>query len=46
MKPFTVVIYSHSMVLLTFCVIKQYYHSNYYRMAVNNHDKKFCNVGL
>jgi hypothetical protein len=27
-KLFTVVIYHHSMVLLSFCVIKQYFHAN------------------
>ncbi len=33
------------MVLLSFVLIKQYYHGNYYRMAVNYHGKKFCNIG-
>jgi hypothetical protein len=33
------------MVLLAFCVIKKYYHSNYCTMAVNYDDKKFYNIG-
>ncbi len=33
-KLFTAVIYSHSMVILSFCVIKQHYLGNYCRMAV------------
>ena len=28
-KLFTMVFYCHSIVLLSFCVIKQYYHGNY-----------------
>jgi hypothetical protein len=34
-KLFTTVIYCHSMVILSFCVIKQHYLGNYCRMAVN-----------
>jgi hypothetical protein len=34
-KLFTVVIYHHSMVILSFCVIKLYYPENYSGMAVN-----------
>jgi hypothetical protein len=34
-KIFTVVIYSHSMVILSFCVTKQHCLGNYCRMAVN-----------
>ncbi len=34
-KLFTVVIYRHSMVILSSCVIKQHYLGNYCRMAVN-----------
>jgi hypothetical protein len=33
-KLFTTVIYCHSMVILSFCVIKQHYLGNYCRMAV------------
>jgi hypothetical protein len=36
-KLFTAVIYHHSMVILTFCVIKLYYLGNYCGMAVNYH---------
>jgi hypothetical protein len=36
-KLFTVVIYRHSMFILSFCVIKQHYLGNYCRMAVNYH---------
>jgi hypothetical protein len=34
-KLFTAVIYCHSMVILSFCVIKQLYLGNYCRKAVN-----------
>jgi hypothetical protein len=34
---FTVVIYHHSMVILSFCVIKLYYPGNYRGIAVNYH---------
>jgi protein-arginine kinase activator protein McsA len=33
------------MVLLSFLVIKQYYHGNYNRMAINYHCKKFYVIG-
>jgi hypothetical protein len=36
-KLFTSVIYHHSMVILSFCVIKLYYPGNYHRMAVHYH---------
>ncbi len=36
-KLFTTVIYPHSMVIQSFCVIKQHYFGNYCRMAVNYH---------
>jgi hypothetical protein len=36
-KLFTVVIYCHSIVVLSFCVIKFYYLGNYCGMAVNYH---------
>ena len=36
-KLFTAVIYHHSMVMLSFCVIKLYYPGNYRQMAVNYH---------
>jgi hypothetical protein len=36
-KLFAVVIYHHSMVILSFCVIKLYYPENYHGMAVNYH---------
>jgi hypothetical protein len=39
-KLFAMVIYHHSMVLLSSCVIKHQYCSKYHRMAVNNPDKK------
>jgi len=35
-KLFTAVIYCHSMVISSFCVIKQYYDGNYHGMAVSN----------
>jgi hypothetical protein len=35
-KLFTVIIYCHSMVKPSFCVIKLYYLSNYHGLAVNN----------
>jgi hypothetical protein len=34
-KLFTAVIYCHSMVIPSFCVIKQHYLGNYCRLAVN-----------
>jgi hypothetical protein len=34
-KLFTAVIYHHSMLILSFCVIKLYYPGNYHGMAVN-----------
>jgi hypothetical protein len=46
MKLFTVVIYCHSMVIPSFCVIKQHYLGNYHGMAVNNQGiKLFYNIG-
>jgi hypothetical protein len=36
-KLFTAVIYHHSMVILSFYVIKLYYSENYCGMAVNYH---------
>jgi len=36
-KLFTAVIYHHSMVILSFCVIKLYYPENYRGMEVNYH---------
>ncbi len=36
-KLFTAVIYHHSMVILSFCVIKLYYPENYCRVVVNYH---------
>jgi hypothetical protein len=33
-----------STVLLLFCVIKQYYHRNYHRMAIYYHGKKFLTL--
>ncbi len=44
-KLFTVVIYCHSMVKPLFCDIKYKYCSKYHRMAVNNPNKKFYNIG-
>jgi hypothetical protein len=37
MSLFTAVIYHHSMVMLSFCVIKLYYLENYPGMKVNYH---------
>jgi hypothetical protein len=45
LKLFTAVIYCHSMVIPSFCVIKHYYCSKYHRMAVYNPNKKFYNIG-
>jgi hypothetical protein len=39
-KLFTAVIYCHSMVIPSFCVIKLYYLGNYHGMAVNYHGIK------
>jgi hypothetical protein len=36
-KLFTMIIYCHSMVIPSFCVIKQHYLGNYCRMAVFFH---------
>jgi hypothetical protein len=44
-KLFTAVIYRYSMVIPSFCVIKHSYCSKYHRMAVNNPNKKFYNIG-
>jgi hypothetical protein len=45
-KLFTAVIYCHSMVRPSFCVIKLYYLGNYHGMAVNYHGiKLFYNIG-
>jgi hypothetical protein len=40
-KLFTAVIYCHSMVIPSFCVIKQHYLGNYGRMAVN-----YCGISV
>jgi hypothetical protein len=40
------VIYCHSTVILSFCVIKLYYLGNYCGMAVNYHGKEFYNIGF
>ncbi len=42
-KHFAAVIYYHSVVTPSFCVIKQFYHRNYSRMAVNCHAKMCYN---
>jgi hypothetical protein len=45
-KLFTMVIYSHSMVIPSLCVIKLYYLGNYHGMTVNYHGiKLFYNIG-
>jgi hypothetical protein len=45
-KLFTAVIYCHSMVIPSFCVIKPYYLGNYHGMAVNYQGiKLFYNIG-
>ncbi len=43
-KRFTAVSYRHFMVIPSFCVIKQHYLGNYYRMAVNYYDICVTNV--
>ncbi len=40
-KLFAAVIYHHSMIILSFCVIKISYFSNYLGIAVTYHGKKF-----
>jgi hypothetical protein len=40
-KLFSKVIYHHSMVIMSFCVIKLHNLGNYHGMAVNIHGKKF-----
>ncbi len=43
---FTMVIYSHSMVIPSLCLIKLYYLGNYHGMTVNYHGiKLFYNIG-
>ncbi len=44
-KLFSMLIYCHSMVLLSFCVIKQNYHGNHNRMVLNYHSRKFYKIG-
>jgi hypothetical protein len=45
-KLFTVVIYCHSTVILSFCVINLHYLGNYSGMAVNYHGiKLFYKIG-
>jgi hypothetical protein len=44
-KLFTAVIYRHSMVIPSFCVIKLYYLSNYPGIAVNYHLKSLSTIG-
>ncbi len=44
-KLFTAVFFRHSMVILSFCVIKHYYYGKYHRMAINCRGKKFSNIG-
>jgi hypothetical protein len=41
---FIAVISFHSMVITSFCVIKVFYLSNHYGMAVNCHDKSFITL--
>jgi hypothetical protein len=45
LKLFTEVIYCHSIALLSFCAIKQYYYSNYHRKAPHYNGKKFYKTG-
>jgi hypothetical protein len=42
-KLVTAVIYRHSMVMPSFCIIKQHYLGNYCRMAVNYHRNIYNN---
>ena len=44
-KLFAAVIYHHSMIILSFCVLKISYLSNYLGIAVTYHGKKFYNIG-
>jgi hypothetical protein len=44
-KLFTMVIYYHSGVMPSFCVIKLYYHGNCLGMTVNYHGLKLYNIG-
>jgi hypothetical protein len=44
-KLFTAVMYCHSMVIPSSCVIKQYYCGDYPTMEVNYHGKKFYDIG-
>ncbi len=44
-KLFIVVIYHHSMVKPSFCILKQNYLGNYCGMAVNYHGEKVFNIG-
>ncbi len=44
-KHFTTVIYCHFIALVSFCAINKYFSSNYHRMGVYYHGKKFCNIG-
>jgi hypothetical protein len=44
-KLLTTVIYYHSMVIPSFCVLKIYYLGNYCGMAVNYHGRRFYYIG-
>ncbi len=44
-KLFTVLMYCHSMLFLSFGVIKQFYSSINHGMAVNYHGKNVFNIG-
>jgi hypothetical protein len=39
-------IYRHSTVTPSFCVIKQYYDGNYYGMAISNTTVIYCGVSI
>jgi hypothetical protein len=43
-KLFTVAIYCRSMVVPSFCVINQYYHSNYHRIVVHYYCTYFNSI--
>jgi hypothetical protein len=44
-KLFTIIIYYHSIVIMSFCVIKPYCPDNYRGMAVYYYGKKFYYIG-
>ncbi len=45
-KLFAMVIYCNSLVLQSFCIIKQYYINNYHRMAIKYNCKSFITLPM